>query len=344
MKKLFAVICTLVLVFTLCSCKSVNDDISGNSSVINPTSTTTDDVISSDNTTTESVGGSTSDVSDGNQSTAPTENNSSTSEKDNISSKPVVDDTPTEDEKPKEEPINFVPNASNSYSHKIFYKNAMYACASGKNNGTDCWAVVTLDENGEYLNCVYVFDSKNNERAHFNIYNDRIYYFRFAQIDSKENVLSNNFSIHSVNLSGTDKKLEKKIDISFTHILSGQPVYYLNSKYLFFDISNLLDGIYDEVYRYNIETHELIKLNFNIGAHKTIYSVGEQVFIWHYGLNTIYEYDADLKNEKLFHTVDDPHKTNSLVVSLQDNGFLLHHWNRDDKYLLDFSGNRTQIS
>ena len=55
MKKLFAVICTLVLVFTLCSCKSVNDDISGNSSVINPTSTTTDDVISSDNTTTKFI-------------------------------------------------------------------------------------------------------------------------------------------------------------------------------------------------------------------------------------------------------------------------------------------------
>lgn len=357
MKKIIAIICNLVLVFTLCACESSSDDISNNSFVSDPVSNIiNDDISSSGTTTSEQVD---TDISNDVSSDTPSDTNSSTPV-DEVSSNPIVEDTPTEDEKPQNEPINFVPNkipafnsdtgkadyenAAISYSNDIWYKGIRYATTGGKNNGTDCFAIVTVGDNDEYLDCIYVFDAKNNEQAKFNIYNDRIYYFKYMLNDARDYVLLNDFAICSVNLSGTDKRVEKKLDISFTHAMTGEPQYYLNSKYLFFDISNLFDGIYDVTYRYNIETNEIVKLDFKLGAHNTIYSVGERVFIWDYSNNKIVEYDVDLKNEQLFHKVDNPYAINSLVVSLQKDGFLLHHWEREDKYLLDFSGNRTQIS
>ena len=345
MKKTFAFIIVIALFFTLCSCKSANNDISNNSSDVNPAfNSTTNDESSTDDVTSELEN---IDASSNVPSDTPSEPVPSTPSN-VVSSEPIADgthiDEPVEDEKPKEEPINFIPSRTNDHTIDLYYKDVAYASVIGKNNGVDCRAVVTLDDNGGYLKCIYVFDTKNNEQAKFNIYNDRIYYYKYMSNDARDYVLLNDFAICSVNLSGTDKRIEKKLDISFTHAMAGEPQYYLNSKYLFFDISNLFDGIYDVIYRYNIETKEMVELDYKLETHNTIYSIGERVFVWNYSENNIYEYDINLKNEKLFHKVGNPHQINSLVVSLRDNGFLLHHWEREDRYLLDFSGNLTQIS
>lgn len=363
MKKLFAFIIVITLIFTLCSCKSANNDISNNSSDINPAiNSTTNDEIFTDDVTSEPEN---IDASSNVPSDTPSEPVSSTPSN-VVSSAPIVDGTSKEetssDEKPQNEtrdPSKFIPfqsptvnpdgtpnfeNTQIVYSNDNYYKGDRYAAVLGYYNGEKCCAIVKVGDKDKYKECIFVLDTKNNEQPHFNIYNDRIYYYKYMSNDDRDYVLLNDFAICSVNLSGTDKRIEKKLDISFTHAMTGEPQYYLNSKYLFFDISNLFDGIYDVTYRYNIETNEIIKLDFKLGAHNTIYSIGERVFLWDYSENNIYEYDINLKNEKLFHKVGNPHQINSLVVSLQDNGFLLHHRNRDDKYLLDFSGNRTQIS
>ncbi len=341
MKKLFAITIAVALIFVLCSCQTADDEIStgssysseptANSQIENTVSEIEEPETSSE---TESVDNS-SDVSVSNPteevSSNPTNNNTSndTSSKENVA-----------EQKPKE-PIDFVPNALKYYYNNVFYKGVKYACTSGKTKGVACFAVVKLDANDEYLSCVYVFDNKNNEQAFFNIHNDRIYYLQYATNDDRDYVLLNDFAICSVDLSGENKRVDKKVDSSFTHISSNTD--YANSKYLFFAVTNIFDGVYDVMYRYNTETNELSELKHKIGAHTTSFSVGEKVFVWNWDNQEIYEHDIEFARLKFFYTVDDPHKINSLGVKLKENGFLLYHHEREDKYLLDFSGNRTPL-
>ncbi len=372
MKKLFAIIIVVALIFTLCSCKKNYEDISNSSSYNEPTyNFNTSDITSETQELDISEIESLDDVSSVIESTP----------KDTTSSNPIVDTSSKEevnDANSKEEtssevepqieirdPSKFVPdtfptvgydinkkpfideeNRQIVYSSTIYYKGVAYAFISGKYNNEEksCTAIVKVGDKDKYEECVFVLDTANNERPAFNIYNDRIYFLKFEINDTPPWNVYNECYIYSVDLSGKDKRIEKKLDVSFTHLLSGEPVYYQNSKYLFFYKDNYISEEWQVVYRYNIETKEMVKLDYKLATHDTIYSIGERVFVWDYGDGKIYEYNTDLKNEQFFHKVDNPYAINSLVVSLQENGFLLHHRNREDKYFLDFSGNRTQIS
>lgn len=353
MKKLFCLTMVIALIFTLCSCKKINNDVYSSSSsdpdYVSEISTVTSETEESDVSNTESDD--------------TTSNITASTPVDNISSEPVVDNSSKEtssieqttEEKPKE-PINFVPkkwpalnsdltldyeNGSISYVNNVFYQGIRYASTVGQSNGVDCSAFIIVGDNDEYLNCVSIIDTANNQRGIFNVYNNRIYYLQASLNDSIDYTLFNTFSICSMNTSGEDKRVEKTVDLPFTHI--SIDIAYLNSKYLFFSVSNLFDGVYNVVYRYNMETNELFKSDYSLDAHTMVYSVEEKVFVWNSDDQKIYEYDIDFKNEKLFHIVDDPHRSNPLIVKLQEDGFMLSHSKRDDKYFLDFAGNCTVL-
>lgn len=208
MKKLFAIILAICLVFTLCSCKTADEVTSNNSSYSEPVhSSETSDTTSETEELVVSETESSDDTSTIIEST-PSETTSSkpiaeTSSKEEVSKNETTQDLP-------KEPINFVPSDTKYYYNNVYYKGVKYASTSGKNNGVDCFAVVTLDANDEYLNCVYVFDGKNNERAVFNIHNDRIYYLQYAINDDRDYILLNDYSICSVNLSGGNKRVDKR--------------------------------------------------------------------------------------------------------------------------------------
>lgn len=335
MKKIFAIIIAVALIFTLCSCKTEEELASNNSSYIDSVqSSQASETTSETEEPTVSETESSDDTSTIIEST-PSETTSSkpvaeTSSKEEVSKNETSQDLP-------KEPINFVPSATKYYFNNVYYKGVKYASTSGKNNGVDCFAVITLDANDEYLNCVYVFDGKNSEQAVFNINNDRIYFLQYVVNDDRDYVLLNDYSICSVNLSGDNKKVEKKVTLPFTHISAKTD--YANSKYLFFNITNIFDAKYDVIYRYNTETNELDELKHRINTHATPFSIGEKVFVWNPGTQEIYEHDVDFAIVKFFYTVDDPHRINSLGVKLKENGFLLYHHEREDKYFLDFSGN-----
>lgn len=366
MKKIFAIIIAVALIFTLCSCKSANNDISNNSSDINPAiNSTTNYEIFTDDVTSELEN---IDASSNVPSDTPSEPVPSTPSN-VVSSEPIADGTSKEetssDEKPQNEtrdPSKFISSTFPSitpdgdgtkideenrqimYNNTIYYKGTKYSYVLGTYNNESCTAIVKVGDNDKYEKCIFVLDTQNNERPHFNIYDDRIYFFQYERNDTPPWNVYNEIYICSVDLSGKNKRIEKKLDVSFTHLLSSEPVYYQNSKYLFFYKDNYISEEWQITYRYDIETKEMVELDYKLETHNTIYSIGERVFLWDYSENNIYEYDINLKNEKLFYEVGNPHQINSMVVSLIDNGFLLHHWEREDKYLLDFSGNRTQLS
>ncbi len=349
MKKIFALIIVIALIATLCSCKKINDDIYSSSSsepyYSSEISTVTSETEESDVYNTESDD--------------TTSNTIASTPLDNTSSEAIVDDTSKEEptnesskeqtteEKPKE-PVNFVPNkwpTLNSdltlnyedtyvrYQNDVFYKGIRYAYTSGKNNGVECWAIVTVGDNDEYLNCVSILDTANDQRGVFNIYNDRIYYLQYPVNDARDYILLNTFSIGSMNLSGEDKRIEKKVDLSYTHIVYEN--YCANSKYLYFTVSNLFDGVYDIIYRYNLETNELVNLNHQLNSHKTMYLIDNRVFVWSLDDDAIYEYDIDFKNEKLFYET-------SSDVHLAENGFILKSSKTGTEYFLDLNGNVSQ--
>ncbi len=369
MKKLFAITMVIVLIFTLCSCKSANNDISNNYSDINPAfNSTTNDESFTDDVTSELEN---IDASSNVPSDTPSEPVPSTPSN-VVSSEPIADGTSKEetssDEKPQIEtrdPSKFVPdtfpivgydinknpfideeNRQIVYNNIIYYKGVAYAYISGKysNEEKSCTAIVKVGDKDKYEECVFVLDTANNERPAFNIYNDRIYFFQYERNDIPPWNVYNEIYICSVDLSGKNKRIEKKLDVSFTHLLSSEPVYYQNSKYLFFYKDNYISEEWQITYRYDIETKEMVELDYKLETHNTIYSIGERVFVWDYGECDIYEYDIDFKNEKFFVNVDYQFAHFRLVVSLEDNGFLFYNNAINDKYFVDFSGNRTQLS
>ena len=358
MKSFFTIIICATFVLTLCSCKKINDNVSTSSSFSQPdynlvTSDITSEIqqpveLETESSNTKINTSQPKPVT--NINSEPVVDNSSKEPKDTSSEEKIIEDKP-------KSPINFVPkkwpsissngtvdyeNASISYYNNVFYKGIRYACTSGQIDGADAWAIVTVGDNDEYLNCISVVDTSSNESSIFNVYNDRIYYLQYnRQTDSKDYEILNSFSICSKNLYSEDKKTEKTIDLPYTHItIEGN---YVNSKYLFFTVSNILGGLYDVIYRYDIETKELVAFSEKLGAHNTLFSVENRIFVWDSDNQKIHEYDINFENKKLFDTVDDPHKINSLLVQIKENGFLLSHSNREDKYFLDFSGNRTTL-
>lgn len=340
MERLCAIIITFSLVFTLCSCRKNSNDLPSSSFFSNSTYNSETSEIT--NTITDN------DVSN-------TESSNSISN-DTVSSKPIVDDSLKEEVKNassentstsetiQDEPqqiINFVPNRIPmfdseetfiSYYNEVFYKGVKYAATRGQNNGVDCYAIVTVGNNDEYLSCIAIFDNSNDVHTVFNIYNDRIYYLQYVMNDPRDYTLLNSFSICSMNLSGKDKRIEKKVDLPFTHINCESN--YLNSKYLFFTVDNLFDGVYDIIYRYNAETQELINLNQKLGAHKTIFSIEEKVLVYSFDDQEIYQYDIDFNNKNLFFDAK-----NYSWDNFVENGFIYTEKNTNIKYFLDLSGN-----
>ena len=345
MKKIFVLTIVITLIATLCSCKKNNNDVNSSSSGLDYSSE-----ISNVTSKTEEFDASNTESDD------TTSNTIASTPLDNTSSEAIVDNTSKEEptnesskeqtteEKPKEQ-INFVPNkwpTVNSdltfnyedtyirYQNDVFYEGVRYAYTSGKNNGVECWAIVTVGDNDEYLNCVSILDKDSDQRGAFNIYNDRIYYLQYPINDDRDYILLNTFSIGSMNLSGGDERIEKKVDLPYTHISYNN--YCANSKYLYFTVSNLFDGVYDVIYRYNLETNELVNLNYKLDAHKTVYSIENRVFVWSLYDDAIYEYDIDFKNEKLFYET-------SAIVHLAKNGFILESSKTGTEHFLDLKGN-----
>ena len=346
MKKLFAIIMIVAIIFTLCSCRSTGDDISDISSYSEP----------ADNSQIDDVGGEqveteiSSEAPSSDESTETVVSNSENTE----SSNPAISNSSKEEistEEPKE-PINFVPNkfpsfnsdtgkadyenATISYSNNVCYKGVRYAATSGKNNGIDCFAIVTVGDNDEYLNCISIMNAKNNDSSFFNVYNDRIYFLQYeTQLDSaRDYELQNTLTICSMNLSGGDRKIEKKAEVSFTHI--SIEAAYLNSKYLFFTVTNVFDRVNSNVYRYNMQTNELVELTRELGAHRVLYSIEERVFVWSADDHEIHEYDIDFAGGR---TLIYSMKESFFVTSIKENGFNIELRDTKDKYFVDFSGN-----
>ena len=148
MKKIFAIIVAVALIFTLCSCKTEEELASNNSSYIDSVqSSQASETTSETEEPTVSETESSDDTSTIIEST-PSETTSSkpvaeTSSKEEVSKNETSQDLP-------KEPINFVPNDTKYYYNNVYYKGVKYASTSGKNNGVDCFAVITLDANDEY--------------------------------------------------------------------------------------------------------------------------------------------------------------------------------------------------
>ncbi len=345
MKKICSLVIVIILIATLCSCKKINDDIYSSSNsepyYSSEISTVTSETEESDVSDTES-----DDI---------TSNITVSTPVDSTSSEPVVDNSSKEEpketsskeqtteEKPKE-PINFVPNrfpvapgaeeTAVAYGNEVIYNEIRYAYAYGQSDGVDCGAIITLDDNDECLNCISIVDREEKETGIFTVYNDRIYFLKFPINDSRDYNLINTLTVCSMNLSGGDKRQEKEIKISFTHIDGISCIS--NSKYWIFWLHNVFDYTYD-LYRYNVSTNEFVKLNkpeFDEG----FYIKNEQIFVYDSNNLKFYVYDINFNNKQLF--FDASYLTSGFInVDDDPNGFILSVTNIDDKYFLDLNGN-----
>lgn len=335
MKKLLAILLTVSLILAFCSCKKSNDNVSSSSFNSEPT-------YSSELTETEPE-----NISSSVAASEPTETVITDSIVEN-SSKEEPKDTSSEDEPPKEEPqepIDFVPNRIKiwgseetfiPYQSTVFYKGVKYASARGKSNNKECGAIVTVGDNDEYLKCIALFDFANNEYCdNFNICNDRIYYLQHEVNDKiGDYTLFNSFSVCSMNLSGKDKQIEKKIDVPYTNLDNVSD--YLDSKYLIFTITNTTDRTnpYDVLYRYNTQTKEMVCLNKRLGSHKRVFSIQEKVFVYSDDDYAFFQYDINFNNEKLIFDM-----TGYSLKEFVINGFNIIKTATKTDYFLDLSGN-----
>lgn len=331
MKNLFAIMMAVSLIFTLCSCGEKDNKKSNRKPANSSTSTEVDETVTPE---TESPDTTPSETEPNPDDTGSAVDNSPKNE--------VVDSNIPNNEPPQNEPqipINFVPQSipalgSNeafiAYFNEVYYKGVKYAGVHGKNNGVDCTAIVTVGDNGEYLNCISVFNSANNEQAVFTVYNDRIYYLQYVMNDPRTATLLNSFSVYSMNLLGKDKRLEKKIDLTFTHINCYS--FYSDSKYMFFMVDDLINGKYSILHRYNTETKEFVSLNQNFGSHKTLFSVNEKVFVYSSDDKAVYQYDIGFNNKNLFFNA-----SNYNWSSFAGNGLYFSEINNKNKHFVSFS-------
>lgn len=339
MRKISALIFALLILFSLCSCRKTNGDMSDNGSEMIFTSElevldtsvesdTFENVISSEAQTSSTV----------KQSSQPAVE-SQVSQPVDIS----VHGIESNAESAESKVIDFIPkryptfNSDETYislSNIILYNGTNYAISYGESNGAPCYALITFDENYEYKSCVLVFDIEKDSWIYFTIYNDRIYYFYSFVNDARDDyVLLDSIEMYSMNLLGADKRLEKKIDILYTHIQEIQTIS--NSEYFIFGVDNLLSGTY-EYYRYNVITKEFVKIN-RPHSHKGNVLINNQIFVLH-DSNVWYVYDIDGNNKKLF--FDARYLTaDFLFVYVDEKGFIIKASDTGNKYFLDFSGN-----
>ena len=215
MKKFISVVLAMFLMFTLIGCNDADDLSSQNSSlvssVIEQTDTTSSQVESEQETS--------SQVEDIPSQQPSSEVSSNVSQNSTPVATPSVENESVV-ETPQEE-INFVPNKMPAspgsdeqvllICNKVLYNGTRYAWATGKSNDVDCDAIITIDENDEYLRCVTLLNTNDNEHGIFTVCNERIYYLKYVLNDPRDYELLQSVQIWSMNLSGGDKRQEKEI-------------------------------------------------------------------------------------------------------------------------------------
>ncbi len=347
MKKLFALIIAIFLIFAFCSCAKKEKGAEKGTYEEKPTEQTETSEIAT-KTEEETLSATEETATPPSIPEVPATSSSAP-----VTTKPAADQpaagntnsqNPTNNT-PQEEPvvtINFVPNRFQKfgstetyipYSNEIFYKGTKYASVLGKNNGVECTGVVTVGSNGEYLGCIALLDDANDERGEFNIWNGRIYYLKYPAI-GKVSTLHTSLSVCSMNLEGKDKKVEKNVDIPFSDIRGFTG--YKDSKYLFFFAINATAQT--SLCRFDMETKELVTLNQNYSSDKSYFSIENRVLVFDYP-NAFYEYDTSFANERVFFQTGNTYSWSSLTA----NGIILIHNQTKAQYLLDFSGNLSNL-
>ncbi len=241
-------------------------------------------------------------------------------------------------------PINFVPNRILAtpgsdekviaLSNKVFYNGTRYAYTTGKNSGVDCGAIITVDADGEYVSCIAIIDTKNNERGVFSVYNNRIYYLNCAQNSWEVFELIESLQVWSMNLSGEDKRQEIAISAPFTHMSAINGI--ANSKYMLFPLYNGFDYTYS-YYKYDVSTKEVTKINtpeFDEG----FYINNNQLFGYDADNLKFYKFDANLGNKELLLDVSTI-TSDYILVDIVQNGFIFTAESTNSKYFLDLNGN-----
>lgn len=321
MKKFLSVVIAIFLIFALVGCNDVDDLLSQNSSLVSSVIEQTD---------------TTSQVEDASSQQPSSEVSSNVSQ--NIT--PVT--TPpsaneSEGETPPKE-INFVPNilfGKPAISNKVLYNGTRYAYSNGKNNGVDCGAIITVDQNDEYVGCVAILNTSDNERGNFTVFNGRIYYLKYIQNDDRDFKIIEKFQIWSMNLSGGDKRQEKEISNSFTQIYSVNAI--ANSKYMILALYNDFDFTYT-YYRYDVTTKEAVKVTtpeFDEG----FYIHNNQLFCCN-NLK-LYKYDINFNNKQLLYDLSQI-SSDYVIIDLVQDGFMITVKSTNSKYFLDLNGNITK--
>ncbi len=330
MKKLCAILMAVLFTATFCSCRKVNGDGSNNSSDSAPLFSSE---ISSIEEQPEEPEVSQPEPS---ASSAPVE-------------QPVTPTPqPTAPQEIPREPINFVPNRykSTPYSeeteillaNRVFYNSTRYGFSFGKNNGTDCGGIITVDDNNEYLTCVSLIKPQDNESGVFTVYNNRIYFLKHPVNDSREYSLLNSFEIWSMDLQGGNKRQEKVLTTAFTHIRGIN--YISNSNYWYFQVVNAFNST-NRLYRYNTITNECTQLNCS-NFEDEFYLKNNRIFVFDNIGKKIYEYDINYENKRLFFDTSTL-PMGRMNVDDSSGGFVLKNMDIGKKYLLDMNGNVSEL-
>ena len=332
MKKFLSVVLAMFLIFALVGCNDVDDLSSQNSSlvssVIEQTDTTTSQVESEQETS--------SQVEDIPSQQPSSEVSSNVSQNSTPVTTPSVENESVVET--LQEEINFVPNkllGKLVLSNKVLYNGTRYAYSNGKNNGVDCDAIITVDENGEYLRCVTLLNTNDNERGIFTVCNGRIYYLKYVLNDPRDYKLLQSVQIWSMNLSGGDKRQEKEISSSFTQIYSVNAI--ANSKYMILALYNDFDFTYT-YYRYDVTTKEAVKVTtpeFDEG----FYIHSNQLFCCN-NLK-LYKYDINFNNKQLLYDLSQI-SSDYVIIDLVQDGFMITVKSTNSKYFLDLNGNITK--
>ena len=241
--------------------------------------------------------------------------------------------------------INFIPNRISLFpgsdkqglvlSNKVLFNGTNYAFTFGKNNGVDCGAIITVDQNNEYLGCVAILNTGDNESGNFTVCNGRIYYLRYIQNDDRDFKIIETFQIWSMNLSGDDKRQEKEISNSFTHIYGVNAI--ADSKYMILSLYNAFDFTYT-YYRYDITTKEAVKIS-TPEYDEGFYIHNNQLFC--YNSLKLYKYDINFDNKQLLCDLSQV-SSDYVTIDLVQDGFMITVNSTNSKYFLDLNGNITK--
>lgn len=331
MKKTASIILALVLMLAFVGCKKTDDMSSQNSSLVSSVIEQTD--TTSQVESEEETASQPEDTTSEQPSSEVSSNVSQNSTPD--TTPPIVNESVVET--PQEE-INFVPNdllGKPAVSNIVLYNGTRYAWSTGKSNGVDCDAIITVNENGEYLRCITIFNANDNERGIFTVCNERIYYLKYVLNDPREFEMLQSVQIWSMNLSCGDKRQEKEISESFTHLYSVNAI--ANSKYMILSLYNAFDFTYT-YYRYDVTTKEAVKIStpeFDEG----FYIHNNQLFCCN--SLKLYKYDIDFNNKQLLYDLTQI-SSDFVIIDLVQDGFMITVNSTNSKYFLDLNGNITK--